>query len=94
MTDNVLYVALVMPTCHGSDPPTHHKTTMFYLSILDQKKIQNLLRKGEKKHLSNENIEYIFIKFHVRPPWFLMIRGTWGIILMIRDILQVSSILK
>ena len=36
---------------------------MFYLTVLDQKKIQNLMREGgKKKHLRKKNVEPIFGK--------------------------------
>ena len=40
-----------------------YKSTIFYFSVLDQKKIQNLMREsGKKKHLGKKNIEPIFEK--------------------------------
>ena len=39
------------------------KATVFYFSVLDKKKIQNLMKEGgKKKHLRKKNIQRIFEK--------------------------------
>ena len=37
------------------------KAIVFYFSVLDQKKIQNLMREGGKKHLRNKTLN-LFLK--------------------------------
>ena len=51
---------------------------MFNISVLDQKKIQNLMREGEKKHLrEKKNIEHILGKVNEGDQ----IKKTWVIFL-------------